>query len=101
MAGAEDGVCLVPSRLVRGLLKPATRKFEAANIHDVINSLRGQTAAEAFLTLVLHPQQIRGGHFHRGRLTADELAPRFGTNFFEDSMFGELLQALQENCRSA
>jgi hypothetical protein len=48
---------------------------------------------------VLHPQQIRSGHFHWGRLTVDELAPRFGTNYFEDPTFDELLRALQENRR--
>lgn len=80
-------------------LKPARRKFEAANIYDVINSLRDRAAAEAFRTLTVHPQEIRSGHFHRGRVADEELAPRFGTNYFEDPSFDELLRSLHESCR--
>jgi hypothetical protein len=80
-------------------LKPARRKFDAANIYDVINSLRDQSAAEGFRKVALHPQAIRSNHFHRGRVIAEELTPRFGTRYFEDPTFDELLRALHENCR--
>jgi hypothetical protein len=80
-------------------LKPARRRFEAANIYDVVNSLRDRASADAFRTLSVHPQEIRSGHFHRGRVVDEELAPRFGTNYFEDPSFDELLRSLHENCR--
>jgi hypothetical protein len=80
-------------------LKPEHRKFEGANIYDVINSLSGRAAADAFRTLAAHPQEIRSGHFHRGRLVDEELAPKFGTDYFEDPTFDELLRELYKSCR--
>jgi len=32
-------------------------------------------------------------------VASEELAPRFGTNYFEDPTFGELLRSLHEGCR--
>ena len=80
-------------------LKPARRKFDNANIYDVINSLRDQTAAEQLRTLAQHPQSIRSDHFHRGKLADNELAPRFGSNYFDDPTFDELLRTLNINAR--
>ena len=80
-------------------LKPARRKFDNANIYDVINSLRDQTAAEQLRTSHSTPQSIRSDHFHRGKLADNELAPRFGSNYFDDPTFDELLRTLNINAR--
>ena len=79
-------------------LKPTSRKYRRANIYDVIASFQGPAAAEALRKLEPHPQDLRSEHFHRGKVVAEELAPRFGTDYFADPGFDDLLRALWEAC---
>lgn len=80
-------------------LKPQGRKSDAANMYDVITSLRSKTSAEELRALSLHPQDVRSKHFHRGLVFDEELAPQFGTSHFEDPTFDKLLNALHMNAR--
>ena len=80
-------------------LKPQARKSDGANIYDVISSLRGQSAAKELRALSTHPQDVRSKHFHRGLVLDDELTPRFGTSYFEDPTFDQLLNSLYQNAR--
>lgn len=80
-------------------LKPKSRRFDGANIYDVTNSLRGRPAADALRAVALNPQGIRSDHFHRGKVVDAELAPRFGTSYFNDPSFDDALRALNENSR--
>jgi hypothetical protein len=78
-------------------LKPAGGRFDRANVYDVVNSLRGRAVADTLRSA--QPQGVRSGHLHRGKVTDEELSPRFGSDYFRDPSFNDLLRALHQNCR--
>ena len=80
-------------------LKPIRKRFRAANVYDVVASLQGSNVATALKGLALHPQSVRSDMFHRGETADNELAPKFGTEYFEDPSFGHMLTALSDSGR--
>jgi hypothetical protein len=80
-------------------LKPRGKRYDQLNVYDVVASLVGVGDAQNLRELYLHPQKIRSEHFHRGKLSADELLPMFVYNYFADPSFEMMLRGLANICR--
>jgi hypothetical protein len=78
-------------------LKPAGRKYRNANVYDVVASFLGGAAALALKGSSNPPQKLRSDHFHKGVLVDHELAPSFGTDYFEDPSFDSMIRQLAES----
>jgi hypothetical protein len=77
-------------------LKPIGRKFKQANVYDVVASFLNAQAALELKESSNPPQKVRSNHFHRGELVDHELAPSFGTDYFEDPSFDSMIRQLAE-----
>lgn len=80
-------------------LKPTNKRYEKANVYDVIANLASKADANALKSLRLAPQKVRSQHLHRGELAADELAPLVFGDPFRDPSFDDMLMRLSEVAR--
>lgn len=75
-------------------LKPTSKKFQRANVYDVLASLAGLPAANRLKEQSVPPQKVRSQHLHRGELLAGELAPFIMHDYFGDPSFDDMLRDL-------
>jgi hypothetical protein len=80
-------------------LKPTGRRYEEANVYDVVANLASKSDAEALKNLHLAPQKVRSQHLHRGELAADEFAPLLFGDPFRDPSFDDMLMRLSQVAR--
>lgn len=80
-------------------LKPTNRRYEKANVYDVIANLASEADARALKSLRLAPQKVRSQHLHRGELAADEFAPLLFGDPFRDPSFDDMLMRLSQVTR--
>lgn len=80
-------------------LKPTSRRYEKANVYDVIANLASDADARALMSLRLAPQKVRSQHLHRGKLAADEFAPLLFGDPFRDPSFDDMLMRLSQVTR--
>ena len=80
-------------------LKPSGRRYDRANIYDVVASLVNPSEGELLRGLPVPPQRVRSKHVHRGELTFDELLPKLIHNPFQDPSFDEMISELSRVSR--
>lgn len=80
-------------------LKPGGKRYDQANIYDVVASLITPSEGELLRGLSVAPQRVRSKHLHRGELAADELLPMLIHNPFKDPSFDEMISALSHVSR--
>lgn len=80
-------------------LKPSGKRYKRANGYDVVASFLGEAPAVALKESSNPPQKVRSDHFHVGELVDHELAPSFGTDYFEDPSFDSMIRQLAEVTR--
>lgn len=81
-------------------LKPRGKRYDRANIYDVVASLVNRKEADLLKELSITPQRVRSKHLHRGELTADELLPMLIHNQFQDPSFDEMIGELSRVTRT-
>lgn len=81
-------------------LKPGGKRYDRANIYDVVVSLLNQREAESLKELSISPQRVRSNHLHRGELAAEELLPMLVRNQFQDPSFDEMIRELSRVTRT-
>jgi hypothetical protein len=80
-------------------LKPPGRRYDRANIYDVVSSLVDAATADLLEGLRVKPQKTRSEHVHRGVLAADEFGSLLLGDAFGDPSFDEMLNALSRVTR--
>ena len=81
-------------------LKPSGKRYNRANIYNVVASLIAPSEGESLRRLSVPPQRIRSNHVHRGELAADELLPILIHNPFKDPSFDEMIDELSRVSRA-
>jgi hypothetical protein len=80
-------------------LKSAGKRYDRANVYDVVSSLVGAQTAQQLESLRMKPQTTRSEHLHRGILVADEFASLLLGDPFADPSFDEMLTVLSQVTR--
>lgn len=80
-------------------LKPSGRRYNQANIYDVVASLINPSEVELLRGLSVQPQHVRNKHVHRGELASDELLPILIPNPFQDPSFDDTISELSRVSR--
>ena len=80
-------------------LKPSGKRYDQANVYDVVASLISPIEGERLRGLSVPPQRVRSKHVHRGELAAGELLPILIHNPFMDPSFDEMISELSRISR--
>ena len=80
-------------------LKPSGKRYDGANIYDVVASLVNRSEGELLRGLLVAPQRVRSKHVHRGYLASDELLPALIHSPFQDPSFDEMISELSRVSR--
>ncbi|MCZ6718087.1 MAG: hypothetical protein O6944_02895 [Gammaproteobacteria bacterium] len=80
-------------------LKSSGKRYDRANVYDVVASLMNPEEGERLRRLAVPPQRVRSKHVHRGELAANELLPLLINNPFEDPSFDEMIGELSRVTR--
>jgi hypothetical protein len=80
-------------------LKPSRKRYERANIYNVVASLISPSEAERVRGLSIPPQRVRSKYVHRGELSTGELLPMLFYNSFMDPTFDEMIRYLLQVSR--
>jgi len=80
-------------------LKPSGKRYDQANVYDVVASLITPSEGELLRGLSVQPQRVRSKHLHRGELASDELLPMLIHNPFKDPSFDEMIGELSRVSR--
>ncbi len=80
-------------------LKPSGKRYDQANVYDVVASLITPSEGELLRGLSVPPQRVRSKHVHRGELAADELLPILIHNPFKNPSFDEMISELSRVSR--
>jgi hypothetical protein len=81
-------------------LKPTGKRYDRANVYDVVASLIAPSESEKLRQMSLSPQGVRSKHLHRGELIGGELLPMLVSNPFQDPSFDEMLSELTKISRT-